>query len=359
MYFYRKKGKIIGEEHVFMQKNWRELKQIEYTDNVLKEFVSPEFLNLIEKTNNEVDKVALKRQVFFDRAELEVNCLENADPLGERYYEVFPFLVHQYKNRVLLLSTGRCFSHCRYCFRKGYTSRSRGFLQKNEIEQVISYLKDNPNIDEILISGGDPLTSSKEELSYLLEKLRLVSNRLILRICTRAPIFAPSSINPEILNILKSAKPLWIIPHINHVAELGEAQRGALDNILNSGIPIQSQSVLLRGVNDNVAVLVDLFHTLTMLGVKPGYLFQLDMAFGTEHFRVPLGKAIKLWAEVRKELSGLSTPIFAVDLMDGGGKFPLSIVDMQDSFVYNGKDTITVTKYNKTYTYSTNISTKL
>ena len=337
----------------FMQRNWRELEKTDYNNHILKELVSNDFLKLIEDTENEKDKNVLRRQVFFDEAELKVSKLENADPLGEHHHEIFPFLVHQYKNRVLLLSTASCFSHCRYCFRKSYTARSKGFLTKQEIQKVLTYLKANPNIDEILISGGDPLTASIEDLSFLLQQLRLISPNLILRICTRAPIFAPSRINAELLAVLKNAKPLWVIPHTNHVAELGLAQRKALDDIQNNGIPMQSQSVLLKGVNDEVDTLVNLFHTLTMLGIKPGYLFQLDMAFGTEHFRVPLGKALKLWEEVKKELSGLSTPVFAVDLMDGGGKFPLSIVSMQNTFVYDERDTITVNKCNKTYTYST------
>lgn len=342
-----------------MQGNWRKTKSREYSDNILSELISSEFLDLIENTQDEHAKAALKKEVFFDEAELEVGKTESADPLGEHHYEVFPFLVHQYKNRILLLSTGRCFSHCRYCFRKSYTARPKGFLTKDEIGQVIRYLKENPNIDEILISGGDALATSKEDLVFLLENLRKTSDRLVLRICTRAPIFAPSLFDSELLTILKNAKPLWVIPHINLPQELGKPQRKALDDILNCGLPMQSQSVLLKGINDDARILVDLFHTLTMLGIKPGYLFQLDMAFGTEHFRVPLSRALKLWEDVKQELSGLSTPVFAVDLLDGGGKFPLSFVGMQHSFVYDGKESITAQRGRKTYIYSTNTSTKL
>ena len=276
-----------------MQRTWRELKQNDYRKNILKELISPEFLDLIESTQDPIEKMALKKQVFFDDTELKVSSYETADPLGERHYEVFPFLVHQYKNRLLLLSTGHCFSHCRYCFRKSYTARPKNFLTKEEIKQVLNYLEKNPNINEILISGGDVLTASIEELSYLLQQLRSASDKLILRICTRSPIFAPSVFTAELLSILKNAKPLWVIPHINHKAELGDAQRKALSDLLNNGIPMQSQTVLLKGINDNADILVALFHILTMMGIKPGYLFQLDMAFGTEHFRVPLNEALR------------------------------------------------------------------
>lgn len=333
--------------------NWRDSSSCDYQKNILPELVSKEFLSLIKNATCKKDREALERQVFFDDAERDVASVESADPLGEAKHSVTPFLVHQYKNRVLLLSTGKCFSHCRYCFRKSYTTRPNGFVSKEKIEKVVHYLKAHSNIDEILISGGDPLTASLQELSYLLCRLRDISPNIIFRLCTRAPIFAPSIFSPSLFSILEDAKPLWIIPHINHIAELGTSQKSAIKDILRHGIPMQSQTVLLKRINDDASSLVSLFHTLTMLGIKPGYLFQLDHAFGTKHFRVPLDKGLKLWEEVREELSGLSTPSFAVDLMEGGGKFPLSAVGLQHSFFYDGKQTIIKKDCNKTYTYST------
>ncbi|MGP1415490.1 MAG: KamA family radical SAM protein [Treponema sp.] len=336
------------------EKGWREESFADYKNNNLSELISPDFSRLIEETTSIQEKQALKSQVFFDEKEMEASCDENADPLGEANHAVSSILVHQYKNRILLLATGKCFAHCRYCFRKSYTARPKGFITDEELKNVISYLKENPNVKEVLISGGDPLTASFEELKCLLLTLRKNFPSLIFRLCTRAPIFAPSIFSNNLLLLLEEVKPLWLIPHINHSAELGLSQRLCLENILKNAIPMQSQTVLLKGINDNVKTLVSLFNNLTMLGIKPGYLFQLDMAFGTSHFRVPLKKALILWEEVKEELSGLSTPTFAVDLPLGGGKFPLSAVSLQKKFTYDGNNTINVRKKNnKVYTYST------
>ncbi|MGP1437671.1 MAG: KamA family radical SAM protein [Treponema sp.] len=338
----------------YSKESWREKDWEDYKKNNLSELVSPEFLKLIEESTSIEEKKALKCQVYFDEREMEASQDENADPLGEANHIVSPILVHQYKNRVLLLTTGKCFAHCRYCFRKSYTARPKGFVSPKELEEVISYLKQNPQIKEILISGGDPLTASFKELEYLLLTLRKTFPSLIFRLCTRAPIFAPSIFSESLLSLLEKVKPLWLIPHINHSAELGNSQKQCLENILKRGIPMQSQTVLLKGVNDDVKILESLFNNLTILGIKPGYLFQLDMAFGTSHFRVPLKEALTLWETLKNELSGLSTPTFAVDLPLGGGKFPLSAVSFQNVFNYDGKNTIVVTKkYNKVYTYST------
>ena len=335
-------------------KSWRDKKWEDFKTNNLDELVSTDFLKLIEETTSMEEKRALKQQVFFDEKEMEVSEGENADPLGESNHEVNPVLIHQYKNRVLLLTTGKCFSHCRYCFRKSYTARPQGFITHRELNNVVSYLKEHSYIKEILISGGDPLTGSFKELKYLLETLRKTFSSLIFRLCTRSPIFAPSIFSKNILSLLEDVKPLWVIPHINHSAELGKAQKQCLNDILKTGIPMQSQTVLLKGINDNASTLISLFNNLVILGIKPGYLFQLDMAFGTSHFRVPLKEALQLWESVKNELSGLSMPTFAVDLPLGGGKFPLSAIGFQKVFNYDGNNKLTVIKKdNKVYTYST------
>jgi len=192
---------------------------------------------------------------------------------------------------------------------------------------VCSYLTSHKEIEEILISGGDPLTVSDEVLESLFIRLREARPGILLRLCTRALFFAPERLTPSLISLLQKSKPLWVIPHINHPAEISAASapesRSAIDTLINAGIPVQSQTVLLSGVNDDVKTLHTLFHDLVCLGVKPGYLFQTDLAQGTSHFRVPLEKAVKLYEELRKDLSGLSTPVFAVDLPGGGGKFNL------------------------------------
>ena len=177
------------------------------------------------------------------------------------------------------------------------------------------------------------MSGSFEQLSGLLTQLRAVTPQLLIRLCTRAPIFAPELFTDELITMLRAVRPLWVIAHINHPAELGTAQRNALLRCVDSGIPVQTQTVLLQGINDNPAILTELFHALVCMGIKPGYLFQLDLARGTSNFRVPLERAADIWNALRTQLSGLSLPQFAVDLPGGGGKFPLSALILHDSIV--------------------------
>ena len=303
----------------------------------LPEQVSPAFKALITSAAPAA-AAQLRRQVLSSDNELVVSEEERGDPLGEARYCVTPYLVHQYPNRVLLLSTGRCVSYCRYCFRREFTARSSGFISDEHIGTIVSYLKTHSEVQEILVSGGDPMSGSFEQVKHLLECLRSVRSDLLLRLCTRAPIFAPEFFTEEFITLLRSVRPLWLIAHVNHPAELGTAQRQALTRCIDSGIPVQTQTVLLHGVNDEPAVLAELFHALVCMGIKPGYLFQTDLARGTAHFRVPLEKAALIWKDLRSRLSGLSLPQFAVDLPNGGGKFPLSALLLYEDIVSPLKD---------------------
>ena len=298
----------------------------------LPESISPAFKTLIASADPAAAE-ALRRQVTASDEELVVSETERSDPLGEARYCVTPYLVHQYPNRVLLLSTGRCLSYCRYCFRREFTACSSGFIPDAHIGKVTAYLTVHPEVQEILVSGGDPLSGTFEQVRHLLECLRSVRPDLLIRLCTRAPVFAPELFTEALIMLLQSMRPLWVIAHVNHPAELGGLQRQALKRCIDSGVPVQTQTVLLQGVNDESAVLAELFHTLVCMGIKPGYLFQTDLARGTAHFRVPLEKAAGIWKDLRKKLSGLSLPRFAVDLPNGGGKFPLSALLLYEDIV--------------------------
>ncbi len=252
---------------------------------------------------------------------------ETSDPLGAKKYHVTERLIHQYKNRVLLLSTGLCFAYCRFCFRKNFTGKEAGWISEDEIEKACSYIAGHPEVKEILISGGDPLLASNERLAFLLEAIRSASPNILIRLGTRSLFFAPERFTESTIELLQSFAPLWIIPHINHPLEISEDYTpevlSAIAKIRSAGIPMQSQTVLLKGVNDSLSILERLFHNLVCLGIKPGYLFQLDLAQGTSHFRLSIERALALYADLKKELSGLSCPIFAVDLPGGGGKLNL------------------------------------
>ena len=300
--------------------------------------VPPAFAELIaaaEKAGDNAAAAALRREVYPSAEEGAVLPCETSDPLGEARHAVLPRLVHQYKSRVLLLSTPRCIGYCRYCFRRSFASQQAGagLIAGEELEEACGYIASHPEIEEALVSGGDPLSAPFDALLALLSRLRQIRPQLVLRLCTRAPVFAPNLFTKERVAALRELRPLWLVPHVNHPAELGLKQRECVNLFAESGLPLFSQTVLLRDVNDSVPCLHELFAALVRLGVKPGYLFQCDMAPGTGHFRVPLGKALALWRELASELSGLSRPAFAVDLPAGGGKFPLAAAAFKDDIL--------------------------
>ena len=280
---------------------------------------------------------AVQRQLTASAEENTVLPYETDDPLGSAFYTANPEcgekgtgnarIIHQYKNRCLFITTGHCFARCRYCFRRKSPALDYPFASPAEIDELCTYIKTHGEVREVLLSGGDPLTASDTQLKALFSALRSCRTDLLIRVCTRAPVFAPERFTPHLLALLKAHKPLWLIPHINHSAEFSprfapEAY-GALSALAQNGIPMQSQTVLLRGINDKLDILADLFHKLTLLGIKPGYLFQGDLAPGTSHFRVPVGDGLRLYEKLRGELSGLSLPVYAVDIPGGGGKFNL------------------------------------
>ncbi len=320
--------------------------------------VPPAFKELIaaaEKAGDTEAAEALKKQVYPSPEESIISACESSDPLGEAQYVVFPRLVHQYKNRALLLSTSRCIGYCRYCFRRSFAAQraeGAGLISGEELEEACRYIEAHSEIEEILVSGGDPCSAPFNALIRLLARLRKIRSSLVLRLCTRAPVFSPELFTPERIAALREMRPLWLIPHINHPAELGARQIECLTSFVESGIPVYSQTVFLRGVNDSRAVLCELFKSLVRIGVKPGYLFQCDLAPGTGHFRVPLNRALSLWQELAEELSGLSRPVFAVDLPGGGGKFPLSAATLKNSIVSCGEEGLFVRRPDgKSYEY--------
>lgn len=295
--------------------------------------------------------VALNKQVTPSAAEEHIEECELNDPLGAELYLKTPRLVHQYKNRCLLLTTAHCFSYCRFCFRRNFAGQGSAFITPDELKEVCSYLEQHPEIKEILISGGDPATANNQKLLWLFSELRKARPGILIRFCTRSIVFAPERFTNETILLLKKFKPLWVIPHINHPIEISKKWSPEsfklLIKLIENGIPVQSQTVLLAGINDNVETLTKLFETLSRIGVKPGYLFQTDLAKGTSHFRVPLQKGIELYQALSKELSGLSLPKYAVDLPGGGGKVNI----MATNFVQTGDNWVFTDENGKDWTY--------
>lgn len=267
-------------------------------------------------------------------AELERSPLELSDPLNEKMHSPMPRLVHQYRSRILLRTTGECPVYCRHCFRRSLLPNERGFMNDSEQEKAREYLAAHPEVREVLVSGGDPLSATTSRLEGLFARLRAGRPGILLRLCSRAPVTLPYRVDGELVAMLARYRPLRVIIQVNHPAELSPLFADRIGALLEAGIPVRSQSVLLRGVNDSAETLEALFSGLVRLGVDPYYLFQGDMAAGTAHFRVPLSRGLAIYEELRKRLSGLEIPRYSVDAPDGAGKvyLPEGVIGREDGF---------------------------
>jgi lysine 2,3-aminomutase len=280
------------------------------------------------------DTDPIRRQFVPGPREDDADPFALDDPLGEARFRVTPRLTHQYRDRALLLATGECAAFCRYCFRRQRLPEIAGFIGEEELLPVLSYLRAHSEIHELLISGGDPLTAADGALASLFARLRDARPNLLLRLCTRMPVANPGRITSETVALFSRYRPFRVVVHINHSCELCEETRQVLEACVNSGVPVHVQTVLLRGVNDSAAVLSRLFRECLDLGLTPYYLFQLDLAQGTRHFRVPLPEGLAIYRELKTLLFGLALPSYAVDLPGGGGKIRLhdgSIAETRES----------------------------
>ncbi|MCL1817474.1 MAG: KamA family radical SAM protein, partial [Spirochaetaceae bacterium] len=239
--------------------------------------VTPSYLALAGKAKND----PLRRQCVPSAQEFRLRDGELSDPLGDAAHTKSPRLIHHYPDRALLLVTDECAMACRYCFRRYYTGRGAGPIRGEELRGVAAYLAAHPEIRELVLSGGDPLTLEDEQLFALIARLRKARPGLILRLSTRVPVALPSRVTKSLARGLSLRQPLWGVIHINHPRELGLACGEALRRLAAAGVPLLSQTVLLRGVNDSEDVLEELFRGLIARRVKPYYLFQADLAEGT------------------------------------------------------------------------------
>lgn len=267
----------------------------------------------------------LRRQVVPTCNENLVTEVESNDPLQEVSHSHGERLVHRYLNRVAFLATDLCPMYCRHCFRRRFTGNMMGPASEDDIQKAAAYLRENPQVKEMLVTGGDPLTLSDSQLDHMISVFRAANPRLIIRICTRYPVSQPSRITKALVDMLKShnTAPFYLMTQFNHPRELTEESIKAVSLFIDAGIPAMNQSVLLRGVNDDVDTLEKLCNDLLFNRIKPYYLFQGDMVSGTSYFRVPLRRGMEIERELRVRLSGLGMPNYVADLPDGGGKVPL------------------------------------
>jgi len=253
------------------------------------------------------------------------------DPLGESLHRAAPSLVRQYRSRALLRASGECAVHCRHCFRRTLLPSERGYISPGDQAEAAVWLAERPEIREILVSGGDPLIAADGRIENLLSALRAARPEAVLRVCTRCPSTLPMRFTPGLVALLRSFRPLRVVTHFNHPRELSPQADEALASLIDAGIPVSVQTVLLSGINDDPDILESLFSGLARRGAHPYYLFQADLAPGTAHLRCPLSRGLDIYSELRKRLSGMELPRYAVDAPGGGGKvyLPEGIVGLE------------------------------
>jgi len=248
---------------------------------------------------------------------------EAEDPLGEDHQSPVEGLVHRYPDRVLFLVTSYCSSNCRYCTRSRVVGHKSLPASKERWINAIKYIKEHREVRDVLISGGDPLTLSTKQLDWLLFSLRQIEHVEIIRIGTKVPMVLPQRITRELVDVLKKYHPLFISVHATHPVELVPESIRALSMLADVGIPIGSQTVLLKGVNDNAEVMKDLMHGLLKARARPYYLYQCDPIIGSSHFRTPVKSGLEIIKSLRGWTSGYAVPTFVIDAPGGGGKIPL------------------------------------
>jgi lysine 2,3-aminomutase len=245
------------------------------------------------------------------------------DPLGEVVHEVAPYLVQRYPDRVLLLATDRCAVYCRFCTRSRMVGGGDGAVSLDALAPALDWLRAHPEVKDVIVSGGDPLAMATERLVRLVAAVRAVPHVETIRLATRVPVTLPMRITRELLRALRPHHPLWVMTHFNHPRELTRDSLAACARLVDAGFPVNNQTVLLAGVNDDAAVLEALFRGLVRARVRPYYLLQADPVRGTGHLRTPLERGIDLIAQLQGRLSGIALPKLVCDTPGGRGKVPL------------------------------------
>ena len=282
--------------------------------------VTPYFVSLI---NPDDPEDPIRKQIIPTEREIVPFTGMMEDSLAEDQHSPVPGLVHRYPDRVLMLVTTQCASYCRYCTRSRIVGDPSETFSREEFDLQIEYLKHTPQVRDVLLSGGDPLTLAPKILEELLGRLYEIPHIEIIRIGSRVPVFMPMRATDELCQMLQQFHPLWLNIHVNHPAEITAELAEACDRLSRAGIPLGNQSVLLAGINDCVHIQRKLVQDLVRMRVRPYYLYQCDLVEGVGHFRTPIGKGIEIIEGLRGHTSGFAVPTYVVDAPGGGGKIPL------------------------------------
>lgn len=282
--------------------------------------ITPYFASLIDPDD---PNCPIRRQVIPTSRELAAFDGMYVDSLNEDGHSPVPGLVHRYPDRVLMLVTTQCASYCRYCTRSRLVGDPSAQFSRDDYDRQIDYIARTPQIRDVLLSGGDPLVLPAKVLEDILRRLRAIEHVEIIRLGSRVPVFMPQRVTPELVDMLRRYHPLWMNIHFNHAKELTPEVAAALARLADAGIPLGSQTVLLAGINDSVAVMKELMHKLVRNRVRPYYLYQCDLVAGAGHFRTTVSKGVEIIEGLRGHTSGYAIPTYVVDAPGGGGKIPV------------------------------------
>jgi lysine 2,3-aminomutase len=284
--------------------------------------ITPYYASLLDRTNPDdgLRRTHIPVGQEYIRAPGEAD-----DPLGEDHDAAVPGLVHRYPDRVLFLATGFCSTYCRYCTRSRMVGEAGGDYQfsRPQWEKALAYIESKPQIRDVLISGGDPLTLSDDRLDYLLTRLRQIKHVEFIRLGTKVPVVLPMRVTRALVRMLRRHHPLWMSIHFTHPSEFTPEVTKATERLADAGIPLGSQTVLLKGINDDVSVMKSLMHGLLQRRVKPYYLYQCDPITGSAQFRTPVSKGLEIIEGLRGHTTGYAVPQYVIDAPGGGGKIPL------------------------------------
>ncbi|MDD2548492.1 MAG: lysine 2,3-aminomutase [Bacteroidales bacterium] len=282
--------------------------------------ITPYYLSLIDPNDS---NCPVRKQAVPSILETHQSSADLLDPLHEDEDSPVPGITHRYPDRVLFLITDMCSMYCRHCTRRRFAGQNDAALPKNNIDKGIEYIANNPEVRDVLLSGGDALLVSDEVLEDIVKRLRAIPHVEIIRIGSRTPVVLPQRITNDLVNTLKKYHPVWLNTHFNHANEITPESAEACAKMANAGIPLGNQSVLLRGVNDCPNIMKRLVHKLVMIRVRPYYIYQCDLSMGLEHFRTPVSKGLEIIESLRGHTSGFAVPTFVVDAPGGGGKTPV------------------------------------
>jgi lysine 2,3-aminomutase len=282
--------------------------------------ITPYFASLIDPDD---PNCPVRKQVIPTARELEKFESQMEDSLAEDRHSPVPGLVHRYPDRVLFLVTTQCASYCRYCTRSRIVGDASATFKRSEWDAAIDYLKRTPQVRDVLLSGGDPLTLAPKLLEELLARLREIPHIEIIRIGSRVPVFMPMRIDQEFCDMVQKYHPFWMNIHVNHAREITPELRQACDRLTRAGVPLGNQSVLLAGVNDSVNIQRELVHELVKMRVRPYYLYQCDMVEGAGHLRTSVTRGLEIMEGLRGHTSGYAVPLYMIDGPGGGGKIPV------------------------------------